>query len=242
MNGIVLSLNQVTEMMSRLTYFHGLALGTLSQLAGGAQQVTVARGEAVFRKGEAATALFVVVSGQIKVYLPLPNATEKVVSLTGQGESFGIASLVLGEPYTSSAVAKADSHLLRVDRHTLLSQAQQDGELAGRLLHAVSRRVVDLMKDMESCAHRSSLQRVTCYLLQQRPDPSAEAFEIQLPSTKREVAAKLSLTHETLSRVLQLLGREGAILVRGRLIQVLNSNLLIQINLSGCATPAVHSP
>jgi len=237
MNGIVLSPHQVTEMMGRLAYFRGLALDTVRQLAGGAQQVTVLRGEPVYRKGETATALFVVVTGQIKVYLPLPNEMEKVVSLANRGDSFGIASLILGEPYTSSAVAKSDSHLLRMDRATLLSQAQKDCELAGRLLHAVSRRVVDLMQDMESCAHRSSLQRVTCYLLQQRPDPQARTYEIQLPSTKREVAAKLSLSHETLSRVLQVLGKEGAIQMHGRMIQVLDSGKLMLLNLSGCTTP-----
>jgi CRP/FNR family transcriptional regulator, dissimilatory nitrate respiration regulator len=237
MNAFPLTPSQISAILGRLGYFRDLQPGILRKLSAGARQITVKRGEAVFRKGDPADELFVVVSGQVKIFLSQANRTEKVVAHAGHGESFGIASLWLGLPHAANAVAKSDSHLLLLDRNTLISQARQDSMLAECLMTDLSQRVMDLMRDMESCTPRSSLQRVSCYLLQHRPEPGHGSYDILLSTTKRDVAAKLNLSQETLSRMFQVLSREGAIEVQGRMIRVLNSQKLVDFNQATCPPP-----
>lgn len=234
MNDFPLTSNQISAVLGRLGYFRDLSEPTLRRLAAGARQVRVSRDEVVYHKGDPADELFVVVSGQIKIALPQTQRKHKVLSLVGHGESFGIAALWLGLPHPAHAVASKDSHLLLLDRHTLVSQARQEPRLAEQLLTDLSRRVMDLMRDLESCTPRSSLQRVSCYLLQHRPAAGTGRYQILLPSTKRDIAAKLNLTQETLSRTLSQLGKEGVIQMRGRLIQVLDSEKLTHINQQDC--------
>jgi CRP-like cAMP-binding protein len=234
MNDFPLTSTQISAVLGRLGYFRDLAEPTLHRLSAGARQTRVSRDEVVYRKGDPADELFVVVSGQIKIALPQTQRKHKVLSLVDHGESFGIAALWLGLPHPTHAVASKDSHLLVLDRRTLVSQTRQEPRLAERLLTDLSRRVMDLMRDLESCTPRSSLQRVSCFLLQQRPAAGIGSYEILLPSTKRDIAAKLNLTQETLSRTLTQLGREGAIQVRGRLIQVLDSEKLAHFNQHEC--------
>jgi len=235
MNPQLLPQNQIAEIIGRLGCFAGLSPECLLRLANGARPLRIARGEMLFSKGEAADALYAVVSGQIKTYLPLINGTEKVIALVEPGGVIGLSALFLDRPQAVNALARTDGHLLAIQRDVLRSQAHQDAGLACRMLEAASQRVMNLLHDMESCAPRSSLQRVSCFLLQHRPHPRAQRYEFVLNTSKREIAAKLNLAHETLSRAFQQLSGEGAIAVRGRLIEVCDSDMLMTINLLGCA-------
>jgi CRP-like cAMP-binding protein len=238
MNTFPLSPSQISTILGRLGYFRDLQPATLRKLSAGARQITAKRGETVFSKGDPAEDLHVVVSGQVKLFLSLANKTEKVVAHVGHGESFGIASLWLDLPHAANALAQSDSHLLLLDRNTLISQTRQDPMLAECLMTDLSQRVMDLMRDMESCTPRSSLQRVSCYLLQHRPEPTLGSYDVLLSTSKRDVAAKLNLSQETLSRMFQLLSKEGAIEVQGRMIRVLNSQKLIDFNLANYPLPS----
>ncbi len=234
MNAFSLSYAQISAILGRQGYFRDLGDETLQKLAAGARQISIRRDEAVYARGDPADHLYVVVGGQVKLFLAQPNGGEKVVALVQHGESFGIAPLWLGLPHPAHAVAKSDSHLLLLDRTALMAQARRVPLLAERMLTDLSQRFMDLMRDLESCTPRSSLQRVSCYLLQHSPEAGMGGYDILLPSTKRDIAAKLNLTQETLSRTFQALAKEGAIEVQGRMIRVLDSRKLLELNRVNC--------
>lgn len=173
MNAFPLSPSQISAILGRLGYFRDLGQATRNGLTAGARQISAQRGEILYFKGDPAEYLYLVVSGQIKLYLAQASQTEKVVALVGHGESFGIAPLWLGLPHPANAVAKSDSHLLLLDRHTLVTQARQDPALAECLM-------------------------------------------------------------TDLSRMFQVLSREGAIEVQGRMIRVLDSEKLRQLHQAHC--------
>ena len=234
LNNIPFSQRQFIELLKRLSLFNTLRDETLKNLAAGSQQVHVSRNENVFHKGDSADSLYVVVSGQIRVFLSIAGNTTKTVAMASRGECFGVAAVWLGESHLTQAVACKDSYLLVVNRNVFLRETQRDCALAVRLLTGITQHKQGLMRDMESCAPRSSLQRVACYLLQHRPDEGTFGYDILLPTTKREIAAKLSLTQETFSRVLHQLKDMEAIDVEGRLIRVLNSTRLVSVRLADC--------
>ena len=237
MNAFPLSSTQISDILGRLGYFRDLQQPSLRKLSADARQVTVRRDETVFAKGDPANSLYVVVNGQIKIFLPQANRAEKVVAMVGHGESFGIAALWLGLPHPANAIAKSDSHLLLIERDTLMNQARHDPLLAECLMADLSHRVMDLMHDMESCTPRSSMQRVSCFLLQHQPEAGIGGYDILLSTSKRDIAAKLNLTQETLSRMFQLLSKEGAIEVQGRLIRIVDSRKLLDFNQANCPPP-----
>jgi CRP-like cAMP-binding protein len=233
MNGLSLTPRQIIEILGRLSLFKALGDETLENLAVGARQVRVARNESIFQKGELATSMHMIVGGQVRIYLPLTNGSEKVIASIGPGEAFGVAAACLMSAHPAHAVANKDSHLLLVDRHVLMREARSDCNLALRLLGEVSRNELSLVRDLESCTPRSAHERVACFLLQHRLTEQ-DAFEVHLPTTKREIAAKLNITHETFSRVLHHLCEEEIISVKGRLVSVLDSARLDAINKAGC--------
>ncbi len=231
-----MSQRELIERLKRLSLFNTLRDETLKNLAAGSRQVHVSRNENIFHKGDPADSLYIVVSGQIRVFLPIAGSAVKTITMASRGESFGVAAVWLGESHLTQAVACKDSYLLVVNRNVFLRETQRDCALAARLLTGITRHEQGLMRDMENCAPRSSLQRVACYLLQHRPDEETFGYDILLRTTKREIAAKLGLTQETLSRVLHRLKGMEAIDVQGRLIRVLNSTRLESVRLSDCQT------
>jgi CRP-like cAMP-binding protein len=230
MNFLPLPQAQILENMARLAYFRDWHPAQLARLAPHARQFVIEKQQPLIRKGAHADALYVVVSGQLRLFIPLTSGGERVVALIGQGESFAESCLVLNEPCPFEVVACKDSHVLSIDALIFRQELQQSPSLTERMLRIVSTRLLTTLRDVETCAQRSSMQRVACFLLQHRPAPDAEVFEIKLSARKLDIAAKLGLTQETFSRMLGMLGKQGLIRVRGSLIQVRDAGQLARIN------------
>ena len=229
MNRLPISPARISETLHRLAYFQSWPDAALDHLAAGSKIVTLPKHGAMAQKNERLEFLYVVVSGLIRVFLPLPNNMERVVSLVGPGESLGEACLVLDEVCPFNAVAGKDSHLLAIDAMVFRRELATDITLTRQALELVSRRLMENLRDTEICAQRSSVQRVASYLLLHRPTPEDICFTFQLPARKQDVAAKLGLTQETLSRVLGFLDKQGLIQVNAGQIRVEDAPRLAQI-------------
>ena len=81
-------------------------------LARGIDLVRKKAGEAVFRKGDAGDAFFLVLSGEVS----LTRENTQVVETVKQGGFFGEIALLTGEPRSTSAVAVTDCDLAVVGR------------------------------------------------------------------------------------------------------------------------------
>lgn len=223
--------HQIVNKIVRVDAFCGLPQECLRRLVDGARLICVQGGEFLYIKGAPSTDLYAVVSGQIKIYLPLANGAEKLISLVGKGGVIGMAEAFLDEPYQAYAVAKSESSLFAFGRHTLLSQACLDAGLACNLLGTVSRQMLGMMRNLENYAPRTSLQRVSSYILQFRPDAHASRYEFVLPNSKGELAFQLNMAQETLSRAFHQMAEENIISIHGRLIRVHDCAKLLEINI-----------
>ncbi len=94
----------------------------------------VAAGETVFRHGEAADAVYLVVSGSIRIQAPRMGASAgpRYASLA-PGTMFGEAALLDGGGRTADAVADVDTELLRLDQAALEALAREHPALGSRL-------------------------------------------------------------------------------------------------------------
>lgn len=224
-----LAFTQIPETMRRLAYFNDWPLEVLDRLSLGAKVVSVNKKGVLARKGERLNQLYIVVSGQVRLYIPLPNGLERVVALVHQGESFGEVCLVLNEVCPYVAIACKDTRLLVIDAMVYRQELADHALLARKTLDHVAKRLLETLRDAEICAQPSSLQRVACFLLRHQPDPATYMFKFQLPARKQDIAAKLGLTQETFSRVLNCLDKQGVIQMKGALISVEDGGKLAEM-------------
>ncbi len=234
---------QIQETMARLSYFDGWEKDQLTRLAGGARQFAVAKKEKLIGKGDLIDALFVVVSGQIRLFIPLSNGAERVISQVGRGDSFGEPCIIVGQPCPYEAVAGRKSHIIAIDGLVYRMALRQNPIMAERTLNLVSQRLLHTLRDIEICAQPSSVQRIARYLMHIEPERDKEApadspFEIRLPALKRDIAAKLGLSQETFSRMLAFMSKQGFIQVKGAHIRVDDRSKLLRLTTLGCAAEA----
>jgi len=92
-------------------------------------------GSVIISEGEAGTAMYVIVSGEVKVYTRGTGNTGSVyLAKLGEGDFFGEVSVLTGKPRTATITASRPTELLRLDKTKL------DGALAN---HPGIRRVLD---------------------------------------------------------------------------------------------------
>jgi CRP/FNR family transcriptional regulator, cyclic AMP receptor protein len=111
--------------------FGALSDDVLEYLASQLSVETPPAGATLFREGEDASAMFVVISGEVEVLKKSKRGIEARVAVLGPGDWFGEMSIVDIQPRSATVRALAPSRLLRVSaadldalyRHDLRSYA-----------------------------------------------------------------------------------------------------------------------
>lgn len=110
----------------------------------------VARGEYVFRQNDPGSEMFIVEDGQIAIVID--SGGEKELTVLERGDFFGEMAILENLPRVTSARAKTDSRLLRIDRPVFDQIIRTNPEFAVRMLRALSGR----LREMDGAAPKSS--------------------------------------------------------------------------------------
>lgn len=214
---------EISRFLTTLPLFSALSPTEMERVAQGCTLLRLSRGQMVFNEGEMCDALFVVITGQVRLYVSAPNGQEKIIELVSPGQSFAEALMFLESAYILNAQALADSLILRVSKETIFQEIQRDSRFAMHMLAGISRRLHGLVRDVESYALRNGMQRLIGYLLRdvQLGDATATgSITVSLPASKASIASRLSLTPEYLSRVLHELESKGLVEIDKRDIRI----------------------
>lgn len=213
----------IGELLAHLPIFSALDRSWRSALAESARMRRLAKHEYLFRRGDPADGLYVVVVGHVKISIPSVHAgLEKVIEFFGPGQSFGEAVMFLGHSYLIDAQALDDCMVIWIDRGEIERVIDHDSSFARRMLSSLSQRFEMLLHDVETVSLHTADERVAGYLLRQPRDGS----QATLMFNKRVIASKLGLKPETLSRSLQHLSQEGLISVSGARVHILDQDAL----------------
>jgi CRP-like cAMP-binding protein len=210
--------------LANLPLFRELAPEQLDRMATHTRQVRAARGEMLFHRGDEVHGFHIIVYGQIKLAFISAGGDEKVVEILGPGASFGEAVMFMRRPHVVTAQALADSLLLYVEREAVFEEIKRDPDFAARMIAGLSRRLHQLVGDLEAYSMRSGTERVIGYLLSTCAEglPDKGACDVTLPTTKGVVASRLNLTQEHFSRILHDLTSAGLIEVHGRTVRIVD--------------------
>lgn len=218
----------LVRLLAAQPIFAGIGNDQLLDLSRGSTLRRVCRGELVSRQGDPCDALYIVLTGQIKLFVVSRSGQEKVAEVAGPGCSFNESTLFEGQACLLSSQAMSDVLLLSVRRQAVLDEVQRDGSFAMRMLSNLSRRLQCAMRDLQSQTLETGMQRVVGYLMRQAGEtgPAASGLRLSLPVNKATIASLLSITPEYFSRVLSELEQAGLIKVDRRDITIVDAKRL----------------
>ncbi len=115
----------VLASLAAIPFFGGLEPAALERLAAAMRARRFRRGEVIFHIGDPGDALFVIVSGEVKISLPSETGDEAILATLRPGDVFGELALLDGAPRSASASALSPDRdrrpaartLSRADRH-----------------------------------------------------------------------------------------------------------------------------
>ena len=187
----------------------------------------------VFLQGDPAGAFYLVAEGRVKVFKLLRDGRTATVRHVEAGQTFAEAAL-FHEAYPSCTETMSDSLLYRFDTRETLDLLLAEPQLAVNLLAAMAhllgllnRRVEELLLPVPARLARYLLARADEQLepaATGAPAPADGPRVIKLPTSKRELAARLGTVPETLSRTFDRLKRADIIRMSGdhELIEILS--------------------
>jgi CRP/FNR family transcriptional regulator len=192
-------------------FFHGLGPESRKQLAAIGIAREVKKREILFLEGDEGHSVYLLVRGCVQLHKSAPDGREVVIRIVQPGEVFAEVILFEQKSYPVTAVTLAESEVLLFPRRAierLLEQAdfRRDfmASLMGKLRYLTERILQLSTSDVE--------QRLLQFLADHAG--GKPSFEVTL--SKKDVAAAIQTTPETLSRVILRLTQSGALAWDGR--------------------------
>ena len=217
----------VCELLAHAPLFSSLNRKSCEILANSAQVHRLLKNKFLYRRGEAASGVYLVAVGWIKASIPVVRSRHgKVIEMFGPGDSFGQTLMLLNHPHIVDAQALDDSVVVCLDKRDIEKILSLEAEFALKMLKNLSLRFETLLHDIETVSTHSASERVADYLLKQ----PRQGTQTQLKFSKCLIASRLGLQAESLSRALQRLTRAHLISVQGSSVEILNAQGLLQFN------------
>jgi CRP-like cAMP-binding protein len=200
------------QLLAQITMFEHLEAEPLERLAALLQERRFSKGEIIFHQGDVGTALYIVRKGEVAIRLSSPEGKEVILSLLGRGDAFGELALLDGEPRSTDAVAREDTHLLFLQREVFRQFLAEHPQFTMDLLAVLSRmvrRVTQLVHDTAFLDARARLARVLLDLAKTQGAASPEGTVIGPKLTQGELANLCGVTRESVNKWLRFYVREG---------------------------------
>lgn len=212
-----------------LPHFAAVRPERLEHLARGCRIRSFDEGQVIFREGERCTGFFVVATGAVRLFRTTEGGREQTVHRRGPGETFAeAAALCFGKYPVSATASERGTELIVVDGPDLCRLLREDDQLARSMIGSLCLRLASLVDRVETLSLVSTSARFAHWLLQAPTRGGADSY-VELPMSKRALAAHLAMAPETLSRLLRRWKEQGWIETEGRGVRVLDGAALVEL-------------
>lgn len=209
------------ESLRRHYLFSGLDQDQFDALMAKVVRVSLDKGEVLFHRGDAARHFYFVDSGQIELSMIAPTGQKKVLEVIGPDRTFAEAVAFMREhkyPVTSEALT--DSVLCQIPNREYIDIVSSDQDACMRLLSDICRNLHSRVREIERLTVQNAQGRLVSYLLDHVVDANEDEATIRLDLPRHVIASRLSVTPETLSRLLRNLADTGILTIEDRVIFV----------------------
>lgn len=204
----------------------GASLG-LTELQGLNAMVVLRRlrnGQMAFTRHQRAQHLVAVLKGSVGLGLARDDQPFHLERTVHGPQWLDLSSAWLGGNHAQDARAVGDAWLIELPLNRVRELVASQPAMLDRMLTGLAHIIHSLTDITHDLMHKDAEHRLAVWLLQhcQPEDPTCSEISISLNERKRDIAAQLAITPETLSRMMRQLNRKGVIEVQGYSVKVLD--------------------
>jgi len=181
------------------------------------------KGSIVVLEEEMGAALFVIITGKVKVVRMDEDGREVILSIFGPGEFFGEMSLLDGMTRSASVVATIKTELFMIHRRDFLDLIQAYPQVAISLLGELAMRLRKADTQIKSLSLKDAAGRVANVLLMLADDLGMfrkGKVEVEDLPLQQDMANMAGTSRETVSRMIHKFIKEGLVTVKGNKLTI----------------------
>ena len=176
------------------------------------------KGNIVVLEQESGAALFVIITGKVKVVRMDEDGREVILSMFGPGEFFGEMSLLDGLARSASVVATVKSELFMIHRRDFLELLNEFPTVTISLLAELAMRLRKADMQIKSLSLKDAEGRVANVMLILADDVGIfrkGKVEIDDLPLQQDIANMAGTSRETVSRMIHLFIESGEVQIKG---------------------------
>lgn len=212
---------RILSAVRSLPMFRGLSADDQKRVAALATLKDFQRGDHLWRAGDTADSLTLIVRGRVKI-VRHAEAGDIILEIFGEGEPVGAIAVYNYMPYPASAVCLEPVSLLTLPRRDYFELLDRNPEFARAIIRELTKITVALTRKLEEMRGQKVETRIAQLFLtlaERMGRPTREGLEIPLQLSRQEVADLVGTTVESAIRVLSRWGREGVLITgEGRFV------------------------
>ena len=217
----------VFSFLRKVDLFSGLNDEELQDLAQLATARRFRKNSVIILAEDEGDDFFIIRQGQVKVSIAHEDGREIILSLLGEGDSFGELSLLDGKPRSANVIAIEPAELITLSRPYFLELVHKNPRIAASLLAELASRLRNTdyqIGNLALCNVTNRVSRTILRLALERGVETQDGMVLKRRPTHQQLGRMAGTTRETVTRVINRLEKEGYIVCEGREILVLKEN------------------
>lgn len=203
-----------TDALRSIPLFADLDEADLAQIAEASVVRTFSKNSIVITEGDISSSLYVILDGEVKVYVGDDDGRINIVNRLGPGDYFGELSLIDEGPRSASVEAIGKCRMSILSRSVFIDYIEQHPRVAVTLLKGIGRRLRSTTDHAKNLALMDVFGRVAQVLLQAAVEEEGRLITPSL--TQQDIADAVGSSREMVSRILKDLKTGGYISMEGK--------------------------
>ncbi len=212
------------QRLRTIPLFTQLSDEEVTRVTQAARERTYPKNSVILFEDDPGDALYVVLTGEVKVVLIGEDGREVILSILRSGDFFGEMSLIDNQPRSAHVIATEASNLMVLRRDEFRDCLEQTPRIALGLLQALSRRLRRADDKIGGLVLLDVTGRVARVLLELADEHDGERVPRKI--THHMLAQMIGSSRETVSRTLRELADQGLIQVSRKDIAILDRSRL----------------
>lgn len=174
---------------------------------------------------ENGSALFVIVSGKVKVSRVSDDGKEVILTILSEADFFGEMAILDGMSRSANVTAMEDSELFIIQRNEFLELLHSHPEVSVALLQELTQRLRSADMKIKSLSLKDAEGKVATVILQLANDVGMikqGTVEIEKLPFQHDLANMAGTSRETISRTLHTFAKKGLIELDGSRLRIIN--------------------
>ena len=210
----------LAPVLRRVPLFAELSEAEIARLGDIARERGYPKNSVILFEDDPGDALYVVVTGLVKVVLIGEDGREVILSVLKEGDFFGEMSLIDDRPRSAHVIAMEDSSLVVLRREDFQHRIREAPGVALGMLKAMSRRLREADEKIGGLVLLDVNGRVAKLLLSMADEN--DGVQITRRVTHHTIAQMVGSSRETVSRTMRDLADRGYIEVTRKVIAIRN--------------------